>query len=140
MNERFKLGKLKHMLIGISTTTSISNKFKILLLNAILALDCRSDNVCYFYLLHQHFFRNKKPGFFSVNNCEKVLRISDRSKGDLFMSSGHQGKRFHRFFQNKKPDFRSVNNCEKALRMSNPSKSDLFMSFEHQGTLFCLFQ
>ena len=130
----------KHVLIGISTATFISNKFKILLLNVILALDCRGDNVCYFYLLHQHFFQNKNPGFFSVSNCEKVFRMSDLSKSDVFMSFGHQGKLFHRFFQNKKPGFCSVNNCEKALSMSNRSKSYLFMSFRHQGTLFCLSQ
>ena len=63
MNES-KLKKLKQVSIGISTAASMSNKFKILLFDAILVLDCRHcDNVFYFYLLHQHFFQNKKSGF-----------------------------------------------------------------------------
>ena len=85
-----KLKQLEQVSIGTSTETSMSNKYKILLLDAILTLDCRCDNVHYFYLLHQHFFQNKKLGFCLENNCEKVFRMSDRSKNDLFVSFGHE--------------------------------------------------
>ena len=100
-----KLKKLKQVLIGISTATFMSNKFKILLLDIIFALDCRCDNVCYFYLLHHHFKQNKKPGFCSINNCEIVFRMPDRSKNNLFMSFGHQGKLSFVFFH--KDEFNS---------------------------------
>ena len=48
-NEQIKIEKLKPVSIGISTATI---KFKILLLDANLPLDCRCNNVCYFHLLH----------------------------------------------------------------------------------------
>ena len=51
-----KLKKLKQVSIEISTATFMSNKFKILLLDAILALDFRCDNLCYFYLLYRRLF------------------------------------------------------------------------------------
>ena len=89
--EQIKIEKTQTGLIGISTAIFMSNKFNILL-DAILALDCHRDNVCYFYLFHQHFFQNKKPNFCSVNSSVKVFRMSDGSKNDLFMSFKHQDK------------------------------------------------
>ena len=77
------------------------------MLDAIFALDCRCDNVCYFYFLHQHFLQSKKPAFGSVNNCEKVFRISDRSKSNLFMSFRDQGKLSFIFFH--KDEFNNSN-------------------------------
>ena len=82
--KKLKLKKLKQVSMGIFTATSMSNKLKILLLDAILALDCRCNNVCYFYLLHQLFFQNKETGLCSLSNFKKIFRMSDRSKNDLF--------------------------------------------------------
>ena len=101
MNES-KLKKLKQVSIGIFTAISMSNNFKIFLLDDILALDnvLLCDNVRYFYLLYQHFFQNRKSGFCSVNNCEITFRKSERSKNDLFMNFEHQGKFSFVFFLN----------------------------------------
>lgn len=85
-----KLKKFKQVSNGISTARSMSNIFKVLLLDAFVALECRYDNECYLYLLHKHFLQNKKPGLCSVSNCESVFRMSDRSKNNLFVSFGHQ--------------------------------------------------
>ena len=83
MNES-KLKKLKQVLIALSTATFMSNKFKNLLLDPILTLDCCCDNMCYFYFLNKKFLENKKPSFCSVKNCEKDVRpFKKRSLDEL---------------------------------------------------------
>ena len=93
-----KFKKLKQVLIGIYTATFMINKFKVLLLDAILDLDCCSENVCYSSTLQSI----KNPVFCSKNNCEKVFRMSDHSENKLFMNFGHQGILSFVFFHKDK--------------------------------------